>query len=802
MGSAIRAEEHAKTYMFLDPISVMEDTANSNVTPENAVKETIVVDVAPAPVDGDPYIGTLFENKYLIETKLGAGGMSVVYRAKHILMDRPVAIKFLHIERTFHDRAIEYFKQEARAAGRIQHPNATNVLDFGHTNGIFYLVMEYLEGETLRDRLKKVGKFSYIETVDILNQVCEVVATVHQCGIIHCDLKPDNIFLQQKGDQISVKVLDFGIAKIIKDGSIVNIDPLTGTATSNEIIGTPHYMSPEQCQNDELNHLTDIYSIGIIAFEMLTGQLPFNGNSPVAVAVKHLNAHPPKMTDINPNISPIIEKVIMRALEKRPSLRQSSASIFAEELAQLCPKPAGKTFDSLSNLTLKCTNANCKQPEWSSHGHCANCQSLLVGTLLDNRYKVKERIIKGCFGSTYLVVDKQDSDQLRILKDVNLNSLENDYQNTESELALRLFKLEAAVMMDLDHPGIAKLLHYFAEGNNYYLVQEYIEGQLLSEDLDQQKQPLNEENALAILSELADILEYLHARTPQIIHRDIKPQNLMRTKDGKIKLVDFGALFNYAINDCAQQTFIGSPGFAPPEQLMGETCPQSDIYAAAVTIVNLLTGIAPARHFNRNSMRLEWSHKVSVNASFANLLEEMLNPNVEKRLATATELRGRIVLLNGIANINNNCESSSTNEPAEAKHDEPVGTNASTPTIDIQAIANFCYEVETKWRSIENANYYQFLDIERNVSCQEVEQAYEVIINRFHPDNYRELIAHNQLLHLQLSTIVAHAVAAYSMLNNPVARNNYNQSLRNTGRLNSGNLNMSAFTTGVFRKVG
>src|SRR5262249_18237214 len=181
-----------------------------------------------------PLIGTLFEGKYRIEDKLGEGGMGVVYRATHIFMERPVAIKFLHAERLTDSAAIERFKREARAAGCIQHPHATAVTDFGVANGnIFYLVMEYLEGRTLREGLRSEGRLPLVEAIRIISETCEAVEAAHKCKIIHRDLKPDNIFLQLKEGIENVKVLDFGIAKIPQSST-------TAIGPSTEIVmGTP-----------------------------------------------------------------------------------------------------------------------------------------------------------------------------------------------------------------------------------------------------------------------------------------------------------------------------------------------------------------------------------------------------------------------------------------------------------------------------------------------------------------------------------------------------------------------------------
>jgi serine/threonine protein kinase len=236
----------------------------------------------------DALRNTIFEGKYRIEERLGEGGMGVVYRATHILMDRPVAIKFLHSDRLNSTLAVERFKQEARAAGRIHHPNATAVLDFGLADNIFYLVMEYLEGCTLRARMRAKGQLPNKEVSRIISQACEAVEVAHKCNIIHRDLKPDNIFLQQKEGEEIVKVLDFGIAKLLQSGNQVS------ELTTEAFMGTPYYMSPEQFQSDPLTPASDVYSLGIIIFEMLTGRRPFDGDSVFAIGLKHMGEPVPR----------------------------------------------------------------------------------------------------------------------------------------------------------------------------------------------------------------------------------------------------------------------------------------------------------------------------------------------------------------------------------------------------------------------------------------------------------------------------------------------------------------------------
>jgi serine/threonine-protein kinase len=235
----------------------------------------------------DALLGLVLDDKYRLEERLGEGGMGAVYRAMHLLIERPVAVKVLSQRLVTDDAAKERFRREARAAGRLQHTNAVAVTDFGETKeGLVYLVMELLEGKPLREVLAQDAPLDPARAVSLMLQISAAVEAAHEAGILHRDLKPGNIFLVQRPDSpYIVKVLDFGIAKIADAGGEFNLnDTLTGTGV---MIGTPRYMSPEQCDGAQLTPASDVYSLGVILYEMLTGQTPFNGASPLALALKH-----------------------------------------------------------------------------------------------------------------------------------------------------------------------------------------------------------------------------------------------------------------------------------------------------------------------------------------------------------------------------------------------------------------------------------------------------------------------------------------------------------------------------------
>ena len=278
---------------------------------------------------GNSMIGRTIEGKYRLDALLGEGGMGCVYRATRLLIGDTVAIKILHSATMRDPNAIERFRREAQAAARLKHPNVVAIYDFGvGADDSVYLVMEMADGEDLRRLIERHGKLSLHVASELLDQLCSALDEAHQRSIVHRDLKPENILVRSTPNGYRVKVLDFGIAKL-KDLSTTSAT-LTQVGT---VIGTPAYMSPEQCRGREVDSRSDIYSLGIILYEMLTGSVPFYAKHSAEVVALHVSELPPPPSARNPAIPPAVEAVVMRALQKNPDARQQSAGEFAKELA-------------------------------------------------------------------------------------------------------------------------------------------------------------------------------------------------------------------------------------------------------------------------------------------------------------------------------------------------------------------------------------------------------------------------------------------------------------------------------------
>ena len=258
--------------------------------------------------------------RYRLDQLIGEGGMAVVYRGYDLVLGRVVAVKLLREQFGSDQNFLLRFNREAQAAARLTHPNIANVYDVGHDRDTHYIVMEFVNGPNLKDLIRRQGPFSVDGAAFILRQVADALDAAHRHGLVHRDVKPQNILVDENGH---AKVVDFGIAKGLSDSNLTE----AGTG-----MGTVHYVSPEQARGERATPASDIYSTGIVLYEMLTKQLPFDADTPVGVAMQHVSALPPSPREFNPAIPPQVEDIIMRALAKDPNDRYPTASALAAAL--------------------------------------------------------------------------------------------------------------------------------------------------------------------------------------------------------------------------------------------------------------------------------------------------------------------------------------------------------------------------------------------------------------------------------------------------------------------------------------
>lgn len=282
-------------------------------------------------------IGEILGNRYEIEEKIGEGGMSVVYKARCNKLNRYVAVKVLKKEMSDNEDIVNKFKREATAIAALSDNNIVNILDVGSQDDINYIVMEYVKGKTLKELIKQFGKLNYETAITIAIQIAKALECAHKNNIIHRDVKPQNILVTEEG---LIKVTDFGIAKSTSSAT------LTNTTT---IMGSAHYFSPEQAKGTLVDNRTDLYSLGVVLYEMVTGRVPFEADSPVTIALKHIQEEvvPPKQ--INSKIPESLNKLIIKAMEKDPGMRYQNARDIINDLQKIKEDPNAVINDVVEN---------------------------------------------------------------------------------------------------------------------------------------------------------------------------------------------------------------------------------------------------------------------------------------------------------------------------------------------------------------------------------------------------------------------------------------------------------------------
>jgi tRNA A-37 threonylcarbamoyl transferase component Bud32 len=277
-------------------------------------------------------VGEVLSDRYEVEELVGTGGMSSVYRAHDRLLERKVALKVLHQQYSEDEEYIERFRREARAVAALSHPNIVTVIDRGEHDGRQFIVFEYIDGENLKALIQRCGPVPVTTALELAMQIARGLSFAHQQGLIHRDVKPQNILLNGDGQ---AKVTDFGIAR--------SLDVQHGMTQTGTVLGTSDYIAPEQAQGQRVDEHTDVYSLGVVLYEMLTNEVPFPGENFVAVAMRHINEEPPSIRDKRPDVSPRLEAAVQRAMAKRPEDRFQTMADFCRELEDDLAEAQGAT---------------------------------------------------------------------------------------------------------------------------------------------------------------------------------------------------------------------------------------------------------------------------------------------------------------------------------------------------------------------------------------------------------------------------------------------------------------------------
>lgn len=275
-------------------------------------------------------LGKLIGGRYELLEKVGGGGMAIVYKARCHLLKRYVAVKILRLELVEDEEFVARFRRESQAAASLSHPNIVNIYDVGEEDGIYYIVMEYISGGTLKDYIREKGRLSPEEAINISLDICSAMAHAHQNKIIHRDIKPQNILMGEDG---GVKVADFGIARAVTSATV--------TMAGNDVMGSVHYFSPEQARGGYVDEKSDLYSLGVVLYEMCTGTVPFNGNSAVSIALKHIQEDIIWPGNMDSDIPKSLRAIIGKALEKEQCMRYQSADEMIADLRRALVEPDG-----------------------------------------------------------------------------------------------------------------------------------------------------------------------------------------------------------------------------------------------------------------------------------------------------------------------------------------------------------------------------------------------------------------------------------------------------------------------------
>ena len=260
----------------------------------------------------------ILDHRYELLEHIGGGGMADVYKAHDTILDRMVAVKILHAQLANDEEFLEKFRLEAKGAARLSHPNIVGIYDVGHDAGKYFIVMEYIAGETLKKRVQREGRLSVEESLRIAKEIARALREAHANNLVHCDIKPHNILVTADG---RVKVADFGIARAVT----------SSTMTYNgNIVGSVHYFSPEQAKGTKITPKSDIYSLGVVLYEMLTGELPFTGETTVSIALKHLQEEPKPIGQYDYTLPPMVEAIVQRTMAKNPSERPNSDELIED----------------------------------------------------------------------------------------------------------------------------------------------------------------------------------------------------------------------------------------------------------------------------------------------------------------------------------------------------------------------------------------------------------------------------------------------------------------------------------------
>jgi serine/threonine protein kinase len=488
-------------------------------------------------------IGRIIKGRYRIMDEVGRGSVSTAYLARDVAEGRVVALKVIHPDLVSEGQFLRRFQREAKLLARLNCPQAVTLLDHGKDAGQSFIILEYVPGKTVTAILEEEGALEIERALDIAQQVAQCLVAADKVGIVHRDIRPSKIMVTTKG---RVKVMDFGIAKG------VDLSRLTATGT----LGSPHYLSPELAEGKEADIRSDIYSLGVMLFEMLIGERPYDADNAVDIVLKHLQDPIPSLQELDKEIPAEVDELVAKCLAKDPADRFQTPVDLIEAINKASRKAEGLPAPGMENALS---------------GHTLG------------QYRLMERLGRGGMATVYKAY------QPSLDRHVAVKVLPT-YLAHDPDFAAR-FEREARAIAKLNHPNILPVHDYGQKGDLVYIVMRYVPGGTLKEMLDQ---PLDLDTTVEIITQVGRALDYAHKQ--DILHRDVKPSNILMAEGKWALLSDFGLakMVGASVQITKTGTGMGTPAYMSPEQAQGTgTDARSDIYSLGIVLFEMLTGRVP-----------------------------------------------------------------------------------------------------------------------------------------------------------------------------------------------------------------